>query len=132
AVAESEHPISVAVITPYRAQVQLLRKWIRAEQHADITPYSGTAIESGTVHQFQGSDADVVIFDMVDGPGRTRPGKLLCDEAGERLVNVAVTRAKGKLMVVADKSWCERSLDRENHSLLWKLVLDGRTTRMPV
>ena len=61
-VAEAKQKISVAIISPYRAQVRLLRKWLRQEQKAENSPYLNVEIESGTVHQFQGSDADVVIF----------------------------------------------------------------------
>jgi very-short-patch-repair endonuclease len=65
-------------------------------------------IEVGTVHAFQGGEADAVIFDIVDGPPRSRPGLLLRDDAGMRLVNVAVTRARGKLVMLAHLDWLHR------------------------
>ena len=61
----------VAIIAPYRAQVRLLRRWLDAEGQADDRL---KGIEVGTVHAFQGGEADAVVFDIVDGPPRPRPG----------------------------------------------------------
>lgn len=131
--AESPNPISIAIITPYRAQVRLLRQFLREERKAEITPYARNEIEAGTVHQFQGSDADVVIFDVVDGKGRQKPGKLLRSDDGIRLVNVAITRAKGKLVVIADKEWCKTALIHNHNALLGELILGKRpSTTIPV
>lgn len=118
---EAPSGISMAIISPYRAQVGLLRKWIRGER-----PYNAmlASVEAGTVHQFQGSDADVVIFDIVDGIGRSGLGSLLQGDAGIRLVNVAVTRAKGKVVVLADRSWFRERVRREDNPLLWDLVVE--------
>lgn len=120
---EAARKISIAIISPYRAQVRLLRRWILQEQRAGITPYNTIEFESGTVHQFQGSDADVVIFDMVDGVGRSGIGNLLRGDTGIRLVNVAITRAKGKLIVLADKTWCKRAFERTDNPILWDLIM---------
>ena len=120
--AEAQKPPSIAIITPYRSQVRLLRDWLRQEQRAERSPYADLDIDTGTVHQFQGSDADVVIFDLVDGPGRGSLGALLTGDTGLRLVNVALTRAKGKFILIADKLWCERSFSYQDNPLLWKLV----------
>lgn len=99
---------SVAIIAPYAAQVRLIRKSLRADRAAVDLPLNHSRIDCGTVHQFQGSDADVVIFDLVDAPGRPDVGFLLRGDTGIRLVNVAITRAKGKIIVLADKKWCEQ------------------------
>jgi formylglycine-generating enzyme required for sulfatase activity len=128
-VSDAPKPIRIAIITPYRAQVRFLRQLLRAERKAENTPYAGNEIEVGTVHQFQGSDADVVIFDVVDGQGRNDVGKLLTDDDGIRLVNVAITRAKGKLIVIADKEWCKRVHVQNENSLLGELVLGKRPTK---
>lgn len=68
---------SIAIITPYRGQVNLIRRWLHQERQLDAK-LSG--IEVGTVHAFQGGEADIVIFDMVDGPPRARPGMLFRDD----------------------------------------------------
>ena len=127
--AEAAGSFSIAIISPYRAQVRLLRRWIREERRADTTPLRMVVLEAGTVHQFQGSDADVVIFDLVDGEGRPGLGRLLRDDTGMRLVNVAITRAKGKLIVIADKRWCEGANTEFNNGLL-RTSFSARTLPM--
>ena len=102
--AEGQEGMSVAIVSPYAAQVALLRRLIRSQRDAKHLPQNYGRIDCGTVHQFQGSDADVVVFDLVDGQGRDRLGILLRGEPGTRLVNVAVTRARGKVVVLAEQA----------------------------
>jgi len=111
--------VSIAIITPYRAQVKLVRQKIRSYQEQQQTKLS---IEAGTIHQFQGSEADIVIFDLVDGPGRTELGKLLQGDTGIRLVNVAITRARGKAIMLAHRKWCKQTMERKDNALLWDIV----------
>lgn len=122
-VAETDaQALSIAIITPYRAQVRLLSQILREEQRAGSR--LGNSLDVGTIHQFQGSEADVVIFDMVDGYGRPGLGKLLRDDTGLRLVNVAVTRARGKVIILADRAWYRQHVDRGDNPLLWNLVIE--------
>ncbi len=84
-------PLTVAVITPYKAQVReldtrLKRKWKALKE-----------VRAGTVHAFQGRQADVVIYSLVrTGPAEWR---FLADP---RLFNVAMSRAKSLLVLVGD------------------------------
>jgi len=55
----------------------------------------------GTVHAFQGSEADVIIWDLVDTRNH-KIGRLYQQDTGDRLTNVAISRAKGKLVIVGD------------------------------
>ena len=64
---------------------------------------------------------------MVDGIGRSTLGDLLRGDTGIRLVNVAITRAKGKLVVLANKVWCSQAFKSANNPLLWELIM-GRGT----
>lgn len=108
--------ISIAIITPYRAQYKLIKEELKnrgMKQHVEV----------GTIHQFQGSEADVVIFDIVDGPGREKLGKLLRGDTGIRLVNVAISRARGKLIILADVDWCRQAMRRDDNTLLWDVVV---------
>ena len=82
---------SVAVITPYAAQSRLLGAELRKDHRL-------RDVECSTVHRFQGHERDVVIFDSVDS-GDARPGVLLSQA---HLINVTVSRARGKLIVLAD------------------------------
>lgn len=98
----------VAVITPFAAQAKLLRRML-----CDFGLDEEDAIAS-TVHRFQGSEADVVVFDCADGPPRRRPAFLLRGGFGSsamRLINVAVTRARGKLVVVGNAQYLNERLD---------------------
>lgn len=93
---------SVGVVTPYAAQARLLQTLMRERGGAE----AGGA-QVATVHRFQGNERDVMIVDLVDGPPYP-PGRLLTDpDDARRLLNVAITRAKGKLIVVANRAYFE-------------------------
>ena len=67
-------------------------------------------VKVGTIYTFQGSECDVIIYDMVDCErlenGKTsRIGKIYAGSGGERLLNVAVSRAKHKLILVCDPTY---------------------------
>ncbi|XP_037778324.1 DNA replication ATP-dependent helicase/nuclease DNA2-like [Penaeus monodon] len=84
----------VGVITPYRAQV----KQIRESVLHNVT--GGHRIEVNTVDQYQGRDKSVIIYSCVrSGVTQVEAGEILQDE---RRLNVAVTRAKHKLIMVGD------------------------------
>ena len=89
---------SVAVITPYAAQAREIRKRLAARRLAD-------AVECSTIHRFQGRECDVVIIDLVDA-APMRPGLLLAGSGSHadawNLLNVSISRARGKLVLVAD------------------------------
>lgn len=63
-----------------------------------------TRISCATVHQFQGSEADVIIFDAIESYPKSAVGILMGKEPDNimRLINVAITRAKGKLITIAN------------------------------
>ena len=96
---------SVAIITPYVDQARAIRTLLK--EHADVAK----AIECSTVHRFQGQERDVVILDTVDAEPMN-PGVLLSDRgsgsSARNLINVAISRARGKLIVVADVKYFER------------------------
>lgn len=116
---------SIAIIAPYRSHVKLLKKQLR-EEYRSKSPLS-YLVEVGTIHQFQGSEADIVIFDMVDGEGRNKLGKLLSGDTGIRLVNVAITRARGKLVLLANRGWCQSHMERTENPILWDLIVGRKS-----
>ena len=62
------------------------------------------SVEVGTVDQFQGRDKQVILYSCTRsnfGGEEVRPGHILMDT---RRLNVAVTRAKAKLVIVGDRS----------------------------
>ena len=99
---------SVAVITPYVDQARAIR--VRLKDRAG-DPGESPPIECSTVHRFQGQERDVVILDTVDAEPM-KPGMLLSERAAhsmaQNLINVAISRARGKLIVVADVRYFER------------------------
>jgi superfamily I DNA and/or RNA helicase len=95
---------SVAVITPYAAQARDIRRRLAARRITD-------AAECSTIHRFQGRECDTVIIDLVDAPP-LRPGLLLSGDRAHsdaaHLLNVSLSRARGKLILVADVGHFER------------------------
>ena len=96
---KSHDSLKVGVITPYRAQAALIRDKVRALPLADEQK---DRLVVGTVHAFQGSENDVIIWDLVDDR-ESRIGKLYHGDTGNQLTNVAISRAKGKLVLVGDR-----------------------------
>jgi hypothetical protein len=88
---------SIAVITPYAAQASEIRRLLAARRIDD-------AVECSTIHRFQGRECDVVILDLVDA-APMRPSALLGD--APNLLNVSLSRARGKLVIVADVAYFE-------------------------
>lgn len=83
-------PSDIAVISPYDGQVQRLRQLL--ERHLDA------GLEVDTVDGFQGREKDAVIVSLV----RSNPDGQLGFLADVRRINVAITRAKRKLVVIGD------------------------------
>lgn len=80
-------------------------------------------ISCATVHQFQGSEADLIVFDAVESYPKAAVGFLMGKEPDSiiRLINVAITRAKGKLITVAnDKFWS--NLYKGTNHVFYKLL----------
>lgn len=77
----------VVVITPFRRQNRMIRSLLRAENLKLVTV--------DTVHRSQGIEAPVVIFDPVDGLN-----EFLLQENGKKLINVALSRAQAKLILM--------------------------------
>jgi ATP-dependent exoDNAse (exonuclease V) alpha subunit len=87
---------SIGVITPYNEQAKLIGKIMRE------LGLKKELAESSTVHRFQGQERDLVILDTTDA-APLRPGVLLNDPVtAVNLLNVSLSRARGKLIVIAD------------------------------
>ena len=90
--------VKVGLITPYRAQVASVKRLIK---DMNLLTSQSERVMIGTVHAFQGAEADIIICDLVDS--RQHPiGKLYRGDTGNRLVNVAISRAQGKLVLIGD------------------------------
>ena len=93
---------SVGVVTPFRAQAQLIQAHVG--QHPQLSRL-GEQVDLlvDTVHRFQGDERDVMFFSPVVSNGIT-PGALSFLRSNGNLFNVAITRARGLLHVVGDRS----------------------------
>lgn len=89
-----EH-IDVGVISPYRAQVQLLRRMVRKAEF--FKPYRG-CITVNTVDGFQGQERDIIVISLVRSNDDGQIGFL----SDLRRMNVAITRARMKLIIVGN------------------------------
>lgn len=115
----------VGIITPYHAQASLLHAM---EYDINALPDFKAPITCATVHQFQGSEKDVIIFDTVDCYIQRYPGKLLTSKTNDlanRLFNVALTRAKGKFITVSNVSYM-RNKNLSPTLMLHKILNLGR------
>lgn len=86
---------SIAVISPYRQQVELLKEQL---QHAPDLHKYGNRISVNTIDSFQGQERDIVYISMTRSNTENKIGFL----ADIRRMNVAMTRARKKLVVVGD------------------------------
>lgn len=117
--AEQNGEQSIGIITPYVAQMRLIRAMIK-----DYRQTANSDISCSTVHQFQGSERNVIIFDAVESYPSEKPGWLMSKEDNgslTRLINVAVTRARGKLVTVANRSFWERKY-KDGKNIFYSLV----------
>jgi len=91
-----EH-IDVGIISPYRAQVQYLRRLLmKRESFKPFRRY----ISVNTVDGFQGQERDVIVISLVRSNDEGQIGFL----RDLRRMNVAITRARMKLIILGDKA----------------------------
>lgn len=88
----------LVILTPFRAQRVLIK--------ACLYHHGIKGVRVSTVHRSQGSEALVVIFDPVKGDEQ-----FLTNDEGSRLINVALSRAMGKLVLLLSAG------DRKNSRL---------------
>lgn len=105
--------IDVGVISPYRAQVQYLRRLIMKSEY--FKPFR-RFISVNTVDGFQGQERDVIVVSLVRSNDDGQIGFL----RDLRRMNVAITRARMKLIIIGDQSTMTR------HQFYKKLYLQCR------
>lgn len=99
----------LGVCTPYAAQAKLVKKILAAEGLS-------AKVGSGTVHRFQGDEKTAMILDIPDSYGEPTVGVFLeaeqNDEDGSLLFNVAISRAREQLIVLANLAYLDKKLPR--------------------
>ena len=96
-----EERIDVGLISPYKAQVQYLRQLLK--KGSFFKPYR-PLITVNTVDGFQGQERDVIIISLVRANEEGQIGFL----NDLRRMNVAITRARMKLIILGDASTLTR------------------------
>ena len=87
--------IDVGIISPYRAQVQYLRRLIKKREF--FKPYR-SLISVNTVDGFQGQERDIILISLVRSNEEGQIGFL----RDLRRMNVAITRARMKVIIIGD------------------------------
>jgi superfamily I DNA and/or RNA helicase len=102
----------LGIITPYSSQSRLIHELTVDKLTTDK---EDIPVDPSSVHRFQGREKQVIIFDLVEGPVRNIKwlnGGLESDAM--RLINVAVTRAKAKLIFIANLQYLDEKLSSES------------------
>ncbi|MBI5208833.1 MAG: AAA family ATPase [Elusimicrobia bacterium] len=113
ALAASESGSEALILSPYRAQVRLLRRKLGA-----LSLGKKTRISVGTIHRHQGAERDVVILDAVKGALSWTQTEIAM------LLNVAASRARKHLILIA-------SNDERNTPVLGRLSSLLKTEAWP-
>ncbi|WP_175633475.1 AAA domain-containing protein [Pedobacter ghigonis] len=93
---------SVAIVSPYKQQVQILNSLIN--ENDSLTPYRNQ-IAVNTIDSFQGQERDVVYISLTRSNAEGTIGFL----SDTRRMNVAMTRARKKLVVIGDSATLSKS-----------------------
>ena len=96
-----EERLDVGVISPYRAQVQYLRRLFKKREF--FKPFRHL-ISVNTVDGFQGQERDIILISLVRANDEGQIGFL----RDLRRMNVAITRARMKLIILGDASTMTR------------------------
>ena len=98
-IADGLDPENIAVIAPYAAQVRLIRDLLRKRDLQDGSGDTGV-VEVGTVDGFQGREKEAIVISFVRSNAECEIGFL----KDYRRTNVALTRARRKLIVIGDSA----------------------------
>lgn len=91
-----------AVISPYRQQVELLKEQLL---HSPLLQLYGDKLSVNTIDSFQGQERDIVYIGMT----RSNPESKIGFLSDIRRMNVAMTRARKKLVIVGDSATLSQS-----------------------
>ena len=109
--------IDVGIISPYRAQVQLLRQLLRKNE--SLKPFR-RFITVNTVDGFQGQERDIIVISLVRSNDEGQIGFL----RDLRRMNVAITRARMKVIILGDRHTLTR---HPFYRKLWQYIQSLRS-----
>lgn len=93
----------IGIISPYRAQVKRLQQYF--DEYFDLNEDLKAKISINTVDSFQGQEKDIIYISLVRSNEKGEIGFL----ADIRRMNVAMTRARKKLVVIGDSATISRN-----------------------
>lgn len=102
--AMQENPLKIGIISPYRAQINYLKDEIE-HQPTLAELQTKRLLTVGTVDSFQGQERDIIYISMVRSNQAGEIGFL----SDIRRMNVAMTRARKKLVIVGDSATLTRN-----------------------
>lgn len=117
---------NVTVLTPFVNQVHLINSMLKEEK-------LDNEVKCGSIHTMQGAENDVIILSTSISP-KTSLGTYNWIKENSELVNVAVTRAKKKLIVCANKESIDKlspSKDDDISMLVDYCAKNGKTKIIP-
>lgn len=122
----------VLIVAQYKAHIKLINQLIELGYTSRGFKENLGLIRAGTIHSFQGTEAEIVIFDLVvDDPhfssNLSIPDSKMDDKDGLRkLFNVAITRAKFELFIVGDFKFLQKHAKNNALSELLDNLIDKK------
>lgn len=113
AYAQANKEKNIGVITPFVNQRKLIEERINTLELKNVV--------CGTVHAFQGDEKDVVLFSTVL-TNQTQAGTYNWLKNNKELINVATSRARDKLIVLADSKNLKRLYQKDSEDDLYELL----------
>jgi len=97
----------LGIVAPYTAQARLVQRLLDERLNGRGTQFAAT------VHRFQGNEKDTILIDLTDSLGTT-PSKFIravdLDEDGARLLNVALSRARHHVVLIANFDYLRQKI----------------------
>lgn len=130
--AEPSEQAYVLIVAPYKPHIARINQLIQLEyQNRGFGAEKDLGyVRAGTIHSFQGSEADIVIFDLVVDEPHWKANLFMQDkeinQSMRKMFNVAITRAKFKLFVVGNFAYCQKRSKDNELSMLLDHLLDYR------
>lgn len=118
---DPEERPSLAVLSPYWQQVRRIERLIDQNRNGTLSNLSSfePAIDAGgfcgTVDSFQGGEADVVVVSMVRNNHHTTPARALGFLRDNRRMNVILSRAKWRMVIVGSLSFYKHVVSAAQH-----------------
>lgn len=108
----------ITILTPFRAQKNMIKGFLRRSYLKKI--------HVKTIHKSQGSEAHTIIFDPVDGNNN-----FLKTEEARNMINVALSRAKARLVVCLHEDDFENNIFFQVGNLIAKLNSESSLSIYP-